>query len=372
MTVSYAYDPNGNLVQKSTGASVVRYYWDAEDKMMRSEDSVVMNFKTDALGFRRFKEVVGQGQTWFVYDLAVSETPGLAPLVAEYDANGNLVAKYHHDGGGLLAMVRGNQSYWYAYEAIGTTRQLMNAQGQVTDSYALDAWGNLLAVTGTTANPFVYVGKENYYNDEQNRLMLLGLRYYDPLRGRFVTVDPLLSQMVILNLSDVTLIRSLIGKLRHWEFLLQYTYSSNRPTVTIDPTGLWGWTITPISGTGCVGPIPIFNLAICGSVSLEWRCCCGPRGRTCRWFLQVCFGVGLPPTPGVSIGAGGGGIINCTNVNQTSGPGGCLSGGVPIWGPFGLCGQICLSPGWVVSIEVYLCVILPPTPGGALLGCWSF
>jgi len=54
---------------------------------------VVMNFKVDGLGFRRFKEVVGQYQRWFVYDLGASEVPGLAPLVAEYDGNGNLVAK---------------------------------------------------------------------------------------------------------------------------------------------------------------------------------------------------------------------------------------------------------------------------------------
>ena len=109
--------------------------------MVRLEDSVVMNFKTDGLGFRRMKEVVGQ--TWFVYDLALSETPGLAPLLAEYDENGNLVAKYHHDGG-LIGMTRGNESYWYSFEAIGTTRQMMDGQGQVSDAYAFDAWGNEL------------------------------------------------------------------------------------------------------------------------------------------------------------------------------------------------------------------------------------
>ncbi|GBC98090.1 tRNA(Glu)-specific nuclease WapA [bacterium HR17] len=120
--------------------------------MVRLEDSVVMNFKTDGLGFRRYKEVVGQGVTYFVYDLAASDTPGLASLVAEYDANGNLVAKYHHDGGGLLAMTGGNQSYWHVFEAIGTVRQLGNAQTQMTDAYAYDAWGNELATQGSTTN----------------------------------------------------------------------------------------------------------------------------------------------------------------------------------------------------------------------------
>lgn len=62
--------------------------------------------------------------TYFVYDLAQSDTPGLAPLVAEYDADGNLIAKYHHDGWGLLAMTRNNQSYWYSFEAIEFIRRI--------------------------------------------------------------------------------------------------------------------------------------------------------------------------------------------------------------------------------------------------------
>ncbi len=144
VTTSYNYDANGNLTAKSTGQSVVRYYWDDEDKMTKLQDSVTMNFKTDGLGFRRYKEVVGQSVTWFMYDMAESETPGLAPLVAEYDQNGNLMAKYHYDGGGLLAQTRSDATYWYTFEAIGTVRQMVNAQSQVTDSYAFDAWGNEL------------------------------------------------------------------------------------------------------------------------------------------------------------------------------------------------------------------------------------
>jgi len=69
VTTVYQYDANGNTISKATGTSQVRYYWDDVDKMVRVEDSVVMNFKVDGLGFRRMKEVVGQGQTWFVYDM---------------------------------------------------------------------------------------------------------------------------------------------------------------------------------------------------------------------------------------------------------------------------------------------------------------
>ncbi len=258
VTISYSYDANGNLTAKSTGASAVRYYWDAEDKLVRLEDSVVMNFRTDALGFRRYKEVVGQGQTWFVYDLGASETPGLAPLVAEYDANENLVAKYVADGGGLLAMVRGGQSYWYAYEAIGTTRQLMNGQGQVTDSYAFDAWGNGLAAQGSTVNPHRYVGKHGYYLDTQSALMLLGIRYYQAAIGRFITIDPLKVK-------------------NNW-----YVYASNRPTMLIDPNGQFAWIpVICASACACVALCGIAVVGGCmagchdaGNLSFEcvWEC----------------------------------------------------------------------------------------------------
>ena len=150
---------------------------------------------------------------YFVYDLGASEIPGLVPLIAEYDQNGNLVAKYHHDGG-LIAMTRGNQSYWYVFEAIGSVRQLTDAQSQVPDAYFYDAWGNeLTSPYSQVSNPFRYVGKYGYYLDTQSALMLLGVRYYQAGVGRFMTFDPLKVK-------------------NNW-----YAYASNRPTVLIDPNG---------------------------------------------------------------------------------------------------------------------------------------
>lgn len=96
---SYNYNINKNSTARTTGTSTVRYYWDDEDKIVRMEDSVVMNFETDRwFRFQEIQRSIGQSVTYFVYDLAASDTPDLAPLVAEYDSNGNLVAKYHHDG----------------------------------------------------------------------------------------------------------------------------------------------------------------------------------------------------------------------------------------------------------------------------------
>jgi hypothetical protein len=130
------------------------------------------------------------------------------------------MAKYHHDGGGLMAMTRNNSSYWYGFEAIGTTRQLMDGQGQVLDAYAFDAWGNeLTSLHSQVPNPFKYVGKYGYYLDTQSSLMLLGLRYYNANIGRFLTQDPYYD--IVVNL---------------------YLYAHNNPIMQIDATGLQpGW-----------------------------------------------------------------------------------------------------------------------------------
>ncbi|MEZ8220274.1 RHS repeat-associated core domain-containing protein [Candidatus Fervidibacteria bacterium JGI MDM2 JNZ-1-D12] len=111
-------------------------------------------------------------------------------------------------------MTRGNQSYWYVFEAIGSVRQLTDTQSQVPDAYFYDAWGNeLTSPHSQVPNPFRYVGKYSYYLDTQSALMLLGVRYYQAGVGRFMTIDPLKVK-------------------NNW-----YAYASNRPTMLIDPNG---------------------------------------------------------------------------------------------------------------------------------------
>jgi RHS repeat-associated protein len=248
-TTVYQYDENGNTVSKTTGTSQVRYYWDDEDKMVRVEDSVVMNFKVDGLGFRRMKEVVGQYQRWFVYDLAASEVPGLAPLLAEYDESGNLVAKYHYDGGGLIAMTRNNESYWYGFEGIGTVRQLMGSQGQVVDAYAFDAWDNEITnPQSQVQNPFKYVGKHGYYSDTESALMLLGMRYYGANIGRFLNLDPMKDD-------------------KNW-----FLYCGNNPVVRNDISGLsWFSEVFCEKGPGytCCHK-PIYGGGPGGSLYMIW------------------------------------------------------------------------------------------------------
>jgi RHS repeat-associated protein len=126
--------------------------------------------------------------------------------------------KNHYDEGVLLAMTRNNASYWYGFEGIGTTRQLMGSQGQVVDAYAFDAWGNEITnPQSQVPNPFKYVGKHGYYWDTESALMLLGVRYYSNGLGRFMSSDPLKDKM-------------------NW-----FLYADSKPLIMIDPTGQFSW-----------------------------------------------------------------------------------------------------------------------------------
>jgi RHS repeat-associated protein len=113
-----------------------------------------------------------------------------------------------------MALENGTSSF-YHYDALGSTSDLTDASQTVTDTYRYNAWGEILARTGTTANPYTYAGNWRYYYSPDAVLYLLGLRYYAHGMGRFLTVDPAEAGA-------------------NW-----YVYAQNAATRATDPSGLW-------------------------------------------------------------------------------------------------------------------------------------
>ncbi|HVL39859.1 MAG TPA: RHS repeat-associated core domain-containing protein, partial [Fimbriimonadaceae bacterium] len=110
----------------------------------------------------------------------------------------------------------------------------------VTDTYAYTAFGVPTSTTGSSVNPFRYVGQYGYYDDGSRGavapLLLLGVRYYSAVFGRFGTWDPIQDHA---NL---------------------YEYAANFPTVCVDPRGTIVVGIVIIGGLliigGCGRPRP--------------------------------------------------------------------------------------------------------------------
>jgi len=114
-----------------------------------------------------------------------------------------LASRYLPSGGGV---------YNYLADGLGSTRQLMrNSDHAITDTYAYDAFGNTLASSGGTDNPYRYVGALGY-RIGSGESMHLGMREYAPGLGRFTQADPLLQQRT-------------------------YAYARNQATLAVDPDG---------------------------------------------------------------------------------------------------------------------------------------
>ena len=112
--------------------------------------------------------------------------------------------------------------YFYHYNAHGDVIALTDAQGNIVARYQYDAWGNILSQSGALAdeNPYRYAG---YQYDQETGLYYLIARYYHPVHGVFLSLDP--------DPGDADDILTQNG----------YTYANNNPVMLVDPDGHWVW-----------------------------------------------------------------------------------------------------------------------------------
>jgi RHS repeat-associated protein len=85
----------------------------------------------------------------------------------------------------------------------------------MTNTYLFKAFGEAL-ISGTSMNPFRYLGRKGYYADIDVGLCYVRRRYLRPALGRWLSIDRL-------------------ARLGQTENL--YWYALNRPTILVDPTG---------------------------------------------------------------------------------------------------------------------------------------
>ena len=129
------------------------------------------------------------------------------------------LAYYVHGLGLISRITPTNEARYYHSDPIGSSVALTDTAQVVTDSYAYDPFGTLANSSGTTSNPFKYVGRYGVM-DEGNSLSYIRARYYESSLGRFVSKDPL------------------TGRDSDGQSLNRYVYALNSPAVLIDISGL--------------------------------------------------------------------------------------------------------------------------------------
>jgi RHS repeat-associated protein len=175
------YDANGNTLV----AGGKTFAYDSQDRMTRfNGGAVVMIYDGDG---NRVAKTSGGVTTQYLVD-ALNPT-GLAQVVEEV-VSGAVQRRYTY-GLQRISQTQAGVTSYYGYDGHGDVRFLTDSTGAVTDTYDYDAFGNSIDSTGTIANVYRYQGEAL---DAETGLYYLRARYYDPVAGRFLTVDPLVDQ----------------------------------------------------------------------------------------------------------------------------------------------------------------------------------
>ncbi len=208
----YSYDARGRL----TNAPGHSFGWNAASQLVRT-DGVTNTYNGAGNVLTR---ATSTNNIRYHYNHAI----GRVPIVAEQNASNNQFQRYYvwSPGGKLLYMIdaaNGNAVYYYHFDLSGSTLALTSSAGAVTDAYAYSPYGLLAARTGTSQQPFTYIGRHGVRWDSVAGLYHMRARFYDPGTGRFISRDPLwptAADPLSLN---------------------PYSYAANNPLQYVDPMG---------------------------------------------------------------------------------------------------------------------------------------
>ncbi len=132
--------------------------------------------------------------------------------------SGSITATYSY-GNELI----GKDCEYPLYDGQGLERTVTKGSQTVIGTLTLDGFGQQVASTGSSTNPYTYVATSGYRNDNDAGLSLVGARYYDSQVGRFITHDSDLDEC-------------------------PYLYCNHDPVNYLDPSGhnaialAWGFT----------------------------------------------------------------------------------------------------------------------------------
>jgi len=145
--LEYGYDPHGNRVALTNGATVSRFVINPNAVLSQ----VLMRVRAGVTNY-------------YVY--------GLGLLCEVTETATNSYARYYH------------------YDYRGSTVALTDHESRVTDRFEYSAYGTLTYRTGNTDTPFLFNGRYGVQTDP-NGLLYMRARYYNPYICRFINPDPI-------------------------------------------------------------------------------------------------------------------------------------------------------------------------------------
>jgi RHS repeat-associated protein len=220
------YDNNGNtLIGAGFGQTQADQYDFENHLVTRRTPSATITIKYDGDGNRVSKTISTATNTVTTCYLVDEMNPsGYAQVLEEYASINsqqptlNCVYTYGHT---LISLDRLVGATWrtsfYGYDGHNNVRYLTDVNGNVTDTYDYDAFGNLTAASGDTVNCYLFTGEQL---DLDLGLYYLRARYHNPDTGRFWSQD------------------SFEGDNTDPRSLHKYNYAYNDPANQADPSGM--------------------------------------------------------------------------------------------------------------------------------------
>ncbi|MEU8938465.1 polymorphic toxin-type HINT domain-containing protein [Streptomyces goshikiensis] len=215
---TFAYDKSGNTTTRQTGGATQTLEWDVEGQLRKVTEPVeggatkATGYLYDASGSRLIRKGADGSKTLYL---------GEAELTVKPDGTTKTAERFYAHPDGATTV-----------RATGGGRQMMVADHHGTSHTSIDMAGADMRVTRRKSMPFgeergtqpsTWSGQRGFVGgtkDSDTGLTRLGARDYDPITGRFISVDPVVDygQTGTMN---------------------PYAYSNNAPATFSDPDGLY-------------------------------------------------------------------------------------------------------------------------------------
>lgn len=201
---TYSYDASGDRRSMSVaGATPTSYSYNSAGELIGLSGATSAAYAYNGDGVRMSKTVNG-ATSQFAYD-----TTGSVPEIL-FDGVYSYV--YGPSGDVVEQIATSGQVLYLHQDRLGSTRLISGSAGSTIGTFTYSPGGVLLASAGSNPSKFGFTGA---YADSESGLLFLNARYYDPIAGSFISVDPL---------SDFT--------------DESYSYASYDPVDATDPSGL--------------------------------------------------------------------------------------------------------------------------------------
>lgn len=241
-TGSFTYDAVDNLVASTVGGRNLVHAYDLNNRLVGLSGS-----QNIAIGYDPNGNITSRGTQAFVFDIGNRMRQAVNKATYAYDGHGRRSLVWYTGGGyahdaytldGKLRVGAGRSGGYKRYvhlrdkliaetsstgvttyshtDALGSPVAKTNSSGGVVSRTRYEPYG---ATVAGSDNP-VRIGFTGHVNDVETGLVYMQQRYYDPIAGRFLSVDPVTTNA------------------ENGSFFNRYVYALNNPFGYVDPTGM--------------------------------------------------------------------------------------------------------------------------------------